>query len=525
MRCAYANIGSADQPRLIHYRTAGSGPPLVMLHASPLSSKMLMPLAVPLSEHCKVLALDTPGYGQSDSLPEDPTGQGLTQYVEALERFRIALGFEKIGVYGTATGAQIGVGYARAYPEHCAFLVADNAAHFSDEERNRLLDGYFPEIPIDDLGGHLMRTWSLARDQMLFFPWQDHGSRLPQGGLNPVVSNLFANQILAAGPNYAWAYREAFVCENVALLQEVTVPTSVIRWEGSIVKPYTDLFDDYEFGDNFRMVPCGPTMDQRAAALVDEVNRYQALVPVNAATDDLSVAAEPRTYLGGFHLHIAGSGKPLVILHQPGFNAAAIGSLTMALSEKRRCIVPDLPGHGASPPADGFLRDVVNVYQQILDTLESAPEILAIGESASLGFMLAQQFNSALTLLNPRSAAMTLPDLEPTTSGAHWVQAWHWLRMRQMFAPWNEPQPANALGGTPMLDGHTLTGQLNAVLACSDIAGTVSQMSDLPNPDPSLGRWFSLGNDPLGDAARQAFPDASWQTPASLNELTELLEH
>ncbi len=524
MRCAYVNIGTANQPRLIHYRTAGSGPPLVMLHASPLSSKMLMPLAEPLSQKAMVLALDTPGYGLSDPLPTNPTGEGLTQYAEALEQFRIAMGFEKMGVYGTATGAQIGVAYARSYPSRCLYLIADNAAHFSDEERDRLIDGYFPEIPIDDLGGHLTRTWSLARDQLLFFPWPDHGARLPQGGLSPAVTNSFANQVLAAGPNYAWAYREAFICENVALLQEVTVPTSVIRWEGSIVKPYTDLFDNYPFGDNFRMVKCGPTMEQRATALVEEVDRQNCASMVEPPTN-LPQVDEPRTYLGRIHLYVVGSGKPLLILHQPGFNAAAIGTVTTALSQHRRCIVPDLPGHGASMPSSSFLQDVAEVYRQLSETLQAPPEVLAIGESAGLGMMLAQQFDCDLALLNPRPADMVLPDLTPRTSGSHWVEAWHWLRMRQMFAPWDDPQPANALEGLPRLDGNSLTGQLNAVLACDDIAGTISQLTELPEPDRSMGRWISLLDDPLGCAARRAFPDAPWLTPVTLEGLGETMRN
>ena len=58
--------------RLVHYRRAGSGPPVVLLHDSPRSSVLHLPLLRTLSDAFTVYALDTPGYGLSDPLPDDP---------------------------------------------------------------------------------------------------------------------------------------------------------------------------------------------------------------------------------------------------------------------------------------------------------------------------------------------------------------------------------------------------------------------------------------------------------------------
>ncbi|MEM1092789.1 MAG: hypothetical protein AAGI67_20540, partial [Pseudomonadota bacterium] len=150
-----------------------------------------------------------------------------------------------------------------------------------------------------------------------------------------------------------------------------------------------------------------------------------------------------------------------------------------------------------------------------------------LGESAALATLLHERFGCPMTLLNPRpvdNSPDELPALGPRSSGAHWQEIWHWLRMRQMFAPWYKTQPDSALTGTPVLDGETLTAQLKAVLACVDLPATLAQLAALPSPNLNRGRWLTLAETPLGDAARKAFPDAPWQSPIQLHQLAESLE-
>ncbi len=47
----------------------------------------------------------------------------------------------------------------------------------------------------------------------------------------------------------------------------------------------------------------------------------------------------------------AGEGEPLVLVHGLGGAAANWVELAPALARRRRVLVPDLPGHGASDPA------------------------------------------------------------------------------------------------------------------------------------------------------------------------------
>jgi pimeloyl-ACP methyl ester carboxylesterase len=52
----------------MHYRQAGVGVPLLTLHASPGSSRQLMPLIADLAAGAQVIAPDTPGNGDSPAL-------------------------------------------------------------------------------------------------------------------------------------------------------------------------------------------------------------------------------------------------------------------------------------------------------------------------------------------------------------------------------------------------------------------------------------------------------------------------
>ena len=65
----FVTVGS----RQVHYRRAGSGPPVVLLHPSPNSSASMAPFMRALAPNFTAIALDTPSYGLSDPLAvEEP---------------------------------------------------------------------------------------------------------------------------------------------------------------------------------------------------------------------------------------------------------------------------------------------------------------------------------------------------------------------------------------------------------------------------------------------------------------------
>jgi len=250
-----------------HYRTAGSGPPLVMLHPSPMSSAFMQPLIDLLQGQATIYALDTPGYGQSDALPQ--AAEDLQPYVEWLVAVLKGLGLDSAGIHGSATGAQIAIQFARAHPDQTDFVVLENAVHFTDEERDDIMRNYFPDMEPQENGSHLQMAWSMASGLFQQFPWYDPREENRISNAPPPVALVHATALayLNAGEDYARAYKAAFNNEDAGNIQAISRPTRVIRWEGSILKCYADRLDEYEWPENIRMVHAGPMVEDRYAVL------------------------------------------------------------------------------------------------------------------------------------------------------------------------------------------------------------------------------------------------------------------
>ena len=262
---AYVDLAEGSQT---HFRHAGSGVPLILLHPSPLSSAWMEPVMRTLPAGIAVIAPDTPGYGASDPLSEP--SEDLTGYVKWLKEFMAALGHERVGLYGSATGAQIAIEFARAWPDSTHFLVLDNAAHFTAEEREAMLLRYFPDLSPREDGGHLQAAWEMISALRQWFPWyqQDEEHRIGSAGAVPpeALQAMLLDQ-LRAGPDYARAYRAALRNEDASRLLDLSLPVRVIRWQGGILRKYSDRYDAFEWPANVRMTHCGPAMEQRLAAI------------------------------------------------------------------------------------------------------------------------------------------------------------------------------------------------------------------------------------------------------------------
>ncbi len=61
------------------------------------------------------------------------------------------------------------------------------------------------------------------------------------------------------------------------------------------------------------------------------------------------------TSVGEISAWVGGEGTPLILLHGAGDSAAAWQAVAPAFAEDYRLVVPDLPGHGRSEPAEGPL--------------------------------------------------------------------------------------------------------------------------------------------------------------------------
>jgi pimeloyl-ACP methyl ester carboxylesterase len=104
----------------LHYVTAGTGEPLVLLHGIPKTLyywRRLLPL---LSPHYRVLAIDLRGFGYSD---RPSSGFDMATMSEDVAQLTEELGFARFSVFGEDWGAAVAYQLAGAYPGRVRKLV------------------------------------------------------------------------------------------------------------------------------------------------------------------------------------------------------------------------------------------------------------------------------------------------------------------------------------------------------------------------------------------------------------------
>ena len=99
---------------------SGSGHPIVLIHGMGGSKEHFAWMMPQLEQHYRVLALDLPGFGESDVLTTDLT---MAAVVEFLNSFRKALGIKKWTVVGHSLGTHIAIQYALQHKETLLGLV------------------------------------------------------------------------------------------------------------------------------------------------------------------------------------------------------------------------------------------------------------------------------------------------------------------------------------------------------------------------------------------------------------------
>lgn len=221
---------------LVHYRHAGTpaedGPlPLYMMHAGPGSSKGLTGLVAALSETRQCIAADTLGFGES--VPPTPEEPDLIYYADSVIRIWDQLGLEKVDVYGSHTGANIGLEIAIAHPDRVRKLVFDGVALFDPDLAADMLINYAPKIKPQENGEHFIWAWNFMKDMGVYFP---HYKRDSEHYLSkePWPASTLHNgvmEVMKAIDHYYKGYNAVFRHKTHDRLPLLTVPTFCMAHE------------------------------------------------------------------------------------------------------------------------------------------------------------------------------------------------------------------------------------------------------------------------------------------------------
>ncbi len=522
--------------RVVHYRRAGSGPPVIMLHPSPNHSGGITPFIRGFARDFTAIALDTPGYGLSDLL--DHPKPEIPDFAEALAETLDALHIETCTLFGSHTGASIAIEFVRRYPERVSGAVFDGYPGYTDEYRADMLKYYLPPYEPKWDGSHLLNTWHKFREQFIFSPtFRHHRENRADGA--PQSAERTQNGILPrfmTGENYNIGYSSVFRYDGLSAARGLKAPTCFAARQGDSLINALPLLQD-------GLSDCCWTevMPRDLGAAVDGYLRILKKFP---APREAPPAPEPGSLVGRVtrrYVDINGAqvmvrelgqgGVPLVMVpHVPG-SSDLLELLMVALAGNRRVVAFDPPGNGDSD--DAAEAPSIPAYAEALG---GVCESLGLGEVAlygrNAGALIAAAFASAhaervskLILDGP----MALPDdvrtavapryaepIVPRWDGAHLIHLWFSLRNEQLFWPWYDERIETKRDVEPEIDPRHLSKKLVGILKHYRNYHSVYEAAfNFAAPAPAVPTLVCAApNDVFhgfGAAAAQAIPNASWE--------------
>ncbi|MBL8201977.1 MAG: alpha/beta hydrolase [Chromatiales bacterium] len=215
--------GYADGPDgQVHYRDAGVGRPLLLLHQTPCHLGQFdaaWPLLV--AAGIRPIGVDTPGYGQSDPTRDPPTIAG---YAKAVAAVLDHLKLDAADVLGHHTGASIAAELAVLEPRRIRRVILNGPPLFTPDERAAYLEAIAaaPRPGPRADGSHLLAVWERRKH---FTPgWTSLGA-MHRG----VVMMLMAQM---QGDGERPGYSAAFAHDVGVPLRAITQPGLILTNTG-----------------------------------------------------------------------------------------------------------------------------------------------------------------------------------------------------------------------------------------------------------------------------------------------------
>jgi pimeloyl-ACP methyl ester carboxylesterase len=205
-------------------------PPLVLLHMSPLSSRMFDRVVPHLASRRQVVVPDRLGFGCSDRLQSPlPFEEYALATLDALD----AVGVGEFDVCGIHTGSCEAIELAVTRPDRVRRVAIVAIPVFSDEELADFKATYFePPAPAED-GSHLRWAWDWWR------AWQQ---QVPGWDVQTLHDRVMDH--VASWPSFWWTYHAVFDYPTAERVAQVRQPLLVLA-------PHDDLWPQTQHGRSF----------------------------------------------------------------------------------------------------------------------------------------------------------------------------------------------------------------------------------------------------------------------------------
>ncbi|MFN3371042.1 MAG: alpha/beta fold hydrolase [Sphingomonadaceae bacterium] len=401
--------------RFVHYRRAGSGPPLLMVHQSPRSSAEYVPLMQEWGRRFTCIAPDTPGFGQSDPLHRpDAT---IDDFGDALVRLLDALGLAApVAAWGFHSGGIILMNLLRRHPGRLLRVAIGGYAIWTEAERALFAGRYLPPLLPMPYGEHLTWLWNRMLEQSWFFPWfaVDPAHRLPGAHDDVARVDQAVREMLDAGDAYRIGYGAVLAAPRDVPPPEATMPPVLITaYDGDPLQAHIDRLGPMPAGWSAHKVS---TPAEQQALSLDFLSADPGGAAPPVAESARRGFAAVRTDLFEGLLHWRGAPGETALVAAPG-ESAALGTGAAI----------DPPGHGLSDDWTGPAPATLGPWEAVLDSVSRQTGLVPRLPAAS-----------------PGDAERLFPSLEPDRFGSHLTRAWAIVRAGRLFEPWYRADAAHA---------------------------------------------------------------------------------
>lgn len=158
IRGAYAETPAGQ----VHARIVeGDAPAILFLHQTATSARSYLPLLAALDVPNRLIALDTPGFGESFEAKGAPD---LADYAGWIVDAADSLGVGAFHVFGHHTGANLAIEIAARWPDRVRSAMLLGPAFTDADERAAFAEAFAEPIRPRRDGSHLLENWRYAAD-------------------------------------------------------------------------------------------------------------------------------------------------------------------------------------------------------------------------------------------------------------------------------------------------------------------------------------------------------------------------
>jgi len=148
----------------VHHWSIGQGSTLLMLHQSGQTSTEFLAIAPLLADSFRVVAIDLPNHGQSDTSDHELT---VDEYADAVVDVLDNMGITQAHMLGQHGGASVVINLGIRYADRVGKVILSGAGRDEDVDEEKLQEmlntPMTRDLPIDVDGDFLQKTWSVYR--------------------------------------------------------------------------------------------------------------------------------------------------------------------------------------------------------------------------------------------------------------------------------------------------------------------------------------------------------------------------